>query len=373
MNRYDGAIKAEHGTGRNMAPFVQTEWGSEGYEIMRRLKQLCDPQNLLNPGVVINPDPKAHLSDLKHLPSVEPEVDKCIECGFCEPKCPSRELTLTPRQRIVVRREMARIQQNGNSDRELYAALDREFPYMALDTCAADGLCATACPVSIDTGSLVKRFRRIRHTEREQAWSVRMAKDFAQTEFGLRWALRLGHRGAGGDRHESDGGHHAHAAQTARRYRSLWTDDIPHAAASGPVHAKGWRGGSLLPELRLAHDGSAAHGDERSLADGGMVAVAERAGHPVYIPSDVKGTCCGTPFSSKGFDRAHKIVANEAIEKFWRWTEQGRLPVVVDTSPCTYGFLNSRPYSDAREPGTFRYIENRRCDRVRRGAGSARS
>ena len=151
VNRYDGAIKAEHGTGRNMAPFVQTEWGREGYEIMRRLKELCDPQNLLNPGVIINPDPKAHLSHLKHLPSVEPEVDKCIECGFCEPKCPSRELTLTPRQRIVVRREMARIQQNGNNDRELYSALDREFPYMALDTCAADGLCATACPVSIDT------------------------------------------------------------------------------------------------------------------------------------------------------------------------------------------------------------------------------
>ena len=113
VNRYDGALKAEHGTGRNMAPFVETEWGSEGYEIMRRLKQLADPHNLLNPGVIINSDPRAHLEDLKRIPTIEPEVDKCIECGYCESKCPSRELTLTPRQRIVVRREMARLQRRA--------------------------------------------------------------------------------------------------------------------------------------------------------------------------------------------------------------------------------------------------------------------
>ena len=180
VERFDGALKAEHGTGRNMAPFVQTEWGREGYEIMRRLKELADPDGLLNPGVIINPDRNAHLANLKQLPSVEPEIDKCIECGYCEPKCPSRDLTLTPRQRIVVRREMARLNERGNDSdpetfplvpassngadgaRDLYQALDREFPYMALDTCATDGLCATACPVSIDTGQLVKRFRNIR-------------------------------------------------------------------------------------------------------------------------------------------------------------------------------------------------------------------
>src|SRR5208283_4102243 len=114
VERYDGALKAEHGTGRNMAPFVETEWGSDGYEIMQRLKQLADPHHLLNPGVIINPDRQAHLANLKQLPSVEPEIDKCIECGYCEPKCPSRELTLTPRQRIVVRREMARLQEGKN-------------------------------------------------------------------------------------------------------------------------------------------------------------------------------------------------------------------------------------------------------------------
>ena len=155
VERYDGALKGEHGTGRNMAPFVEKEWGAESYRIMKRLKEMADPENLLNPGVIINPDPKAHLKELKPMPAVEEEVDKCIECGYCEVKCPSRDLTTTPRQRIVVRREMARLQ-SGRGNAELLAALESDFPYAALDTCAVDGLCATACPVGIDTGRLAK-------------------------------------------------------------------------------------------------------------------------------------------------------------------------------------------------------------------------
>ena len=114
VRKYDGALKAEHGTGRNMAPFVETEWGPDAYRIMCELKSIVDPRNLLNPGVIVNPDPTAHICDLKQMPVVEPEVDKCIECGYCEHSCPSRDLTLTPRQRIVVRREMQRLKDSGH-------------------------------------------------------------------------------------------------------------------------------------------------------------------------------------------------------------------------------------------------------------------
>ncbi|MEI6291196.1 MAG: FAD-binding and (Fe-S)-binding domain-containing protein, partial [Chloroflexota bacterium] len=107
VDRYDGALKAEHGTGRNVAPFVAAEWGSDAYAIMSELKNILDPLNLLNPGVIINPDPLAHVTNLKNLPVIEEDVDPCIECGFCELTCPSRHLTLTPRQRIVLRREFA--------------------------------------------------------------------------------------------------------------------------------------------------------------------------------------------------------------------------------------------------------------------------
>lgn len=344
VHRYDGALKAEHGTGRNMAPFVQTEWGTDAYEIMRSVKQLCDPEGLLNPGVLINPNPRAHISDLKQLPSVEPEVDKCIECGFCEPKCPSRDLTLTPRQRIVVRREMARLRHNGNHEPELYAALDKDFPYMALDTCAADGLCATACPVSIDTGTLVKRFRHIRHTENEHRWAERIARHFAKIEVALRWSLRLGHAA------ESIFGTRFMIAVTrAMRKRlgeniPLWTADVPRAAMPVPRAPRQDAVAVYFPSCISRTMGRLPLEErDRSMMDV-LVTIARRAGTPVFIPSDVKGACCGTPFSSKGFDRAHKIVANEAIERFWHWSEEGKLPIVVDTSPCTYGFLHARPY-----------------------------
>jgi D-lactate dehydrogenase len=157
VDRHDGALKAEHGTGRNMAPFVEREWGADAYAIMREVKRLVDPDGILNPGVLLNDDPRVHLTNLKSLPRVEDEVDRCIECGFCESKCPSRDLTLTPRQRIVIRREQAR--RNAAGDAAGSRALADGLDYAMQETCATDGMCATACPVGIDTGLLVKRLR----------------------------------------------------------------------------------------------------------------------------------------------------------------------------------------------------------------------
>jgi len=191
VHRFDGALKAEHGTGRNMAPFVETEWGADAFQIMRELKTLADPTGLLNPGVIINPDPHAHLQNLKRLPTVEAEVDKCIECGYCEPRCPSRDLTLTPRQRIVVRREMERQKQLGGGN--LLVQLERDFPYMALDTCAADGLCATTCPVGIDTGQLVKRFRAMRNSTSAKQIAGFTVDEFELVEKLVRLALTVAH------------------------------------------------------------------------------------------------------------------------------------------------------------------------------------
>jgi len=355
VHRYDGALKAEHGTGRNMAPFVETEWGGEAYQIMAQLKRLADPNSLLNPGVIINSDAKAHLADLKRIPSVEAEIDKCIECGYCEPKCPSRELTLTPRQRIVVRREMARQKEAGNAS--LWNALESEFPYMALDTCATDGLCATACPVNIDTGQLVKRLRNVRSTPREQDWAVRIASNFSVVESGLRWALRLGHaaeRVIGIDGMRS-------LTRWLKKFTgnnmSEWMSDTPFAAAGIPRTQKEGAGAVYFPACISRIMGRLpAEAKDKSLMEV-TVAMARRAGVPVYIPSDVAGTCCGMPFSSKGFTRAHAIAANAAVERFWRWSEEGKLCVVIDTSPCTYSLKTARPHLSSEN--------QRRFDRLR--------
>ncbi len=342
--RYNGALKGEHGTGRNIAPFLETEWGPEATAIMRRLKSLVDPEGLLNPGVIINPDPKAHLADLKPLPAVEDEVDKCIECGYCESKCPSLDLTLSPRQRIVVRREMVRLKERGG-DRRMLAALEADFPYMALDTCAVDGLCATACPVSIDTGQLTKRFRRLRHPAWAQSLAKWLASNFALIEPMARFGLRTGHL------IQSTVGTGAMAGITRgirailRRPFPQWSREMPRAARGRrPATDKAGAQAIYFPSCISRVMGHLpGEPDETTLMEA-FVAVANRAGVRPWIPADIEGTCCGVPFSSKGYEDGHSVAVNRAIARFWEWSDQGRLPVVVDTSPCTYGLTTSRPY-----------------------------
>lgn len=342
VRRYDGALKGEHGTGRNMAPFVETEWGPEAYAIMQRLKALVDPEGLLNTGVIINPDPKAHLAGIKTMPVVEDEVDKCIECGFCESTCPSLDLTLTPRQRIAVRREMARLT-DSRREPDLLAALEADFPYMALDTCAVDGLCATACPVAIDTGQLTKRFRRLRHSPAAHAFAGRLAVHFALLEPTLRLGLRMGHLvqslfGAG----TMTAITHAIRA-VVRRPVPVWSRDMPRAArARRPATEKAGAQAVYFPGCISRVMGQLpGEPDGMSLMET-FVAVARRAKVPVWIPGDVAGTCCGVPFSSKGYDLAHEVAVNRAIARFWEWSDHGRLPIVLDTSPCTYGVTTCR-------------------------------
>src|SRR5699024_5720021 len=152
-----GSLKAEHGTGRIMAPFVRRQFGDELYDVMWSLKQLVDPRGLLNPASVLSDDPRSYLRDLKTAEPVEEEVDRCVECGYCEPVCPSRDLTTTPRQRIVLRREIAAARRRGED--ELASELMADYDYAAVQTCAVDGMCQAACPVDINTGDLVQRLR----------------------------------------------------------------------------------------------------------------------------------------------------------------------------------------------------------------------
>ncbi|GLH66661.1 FAD-binding and (Fe-S)-binding domain-containing protein [Geothrix edaphica] len=351
VKKYDGALKAEHGTGRNMAPFVEAEWGPEAKAVMEQLKNLVDPLRLLNPGVILNADPHCHLADLKPMPGVEEEVDKCIECGYCEPKCPSRELTLTPRQRIVVRREMARLEGNRENP-ALLSSLQEAFPYMALDTCATDGLCATACPVGIDTGQLTKRFRRASHSRRAQKIALSVARNFATVEPAMRLALRSGHLV------QSLFGPKAMPFLT-RIMKTFgashqWSPEMPKPAkAPLPVTTLEGAQAIYFPACLSRMMGHLpGEPEEMSLVEA-LVKVSARAGYPVHIPFDVEGTCCGVPFSSKGYDEAHRYTINRTIEKFWEWTQQGRLALVMDTSPCTYGVLTSRGYLTPENQAKF--------------------
>jgi D-lactate dehydrogenase len=303
VDRYDGSLKAEHGTGVNMAPYVEREWGTVATELMWRVKRLADPDDVLNPGVVLNRDPGVHLRDLKTTPAIEESATACVECGFCEPVCPSRDLTTTPRQRIVLRREIAR-QPNGSP---LQEALLDELGYEALDTCAADGSCQIACPVGIDTGRLVKELRAERHTGRAERAALATAKRWGTVESASRAALRVGGSMA---RRTSKG----RALPRAAPGTLPQTSRVNAAAVYVPSCTNRIFGGGPVEAL---------------------IAVSARAGLPLWIPTDVAGSCCGLPWSSKGFGAAHRQKANEMVERLWRWSGGGTVPIVVDAASCT--------------------------------------
>lgn len=157
----DGSLKGEHGTGRAVAPFVEREWGTEIYRMMQEIKRLADPQGILNKGVILNSDPDAHLQSVKEMTLFSEDLhykkaDTCIECGFCEHVCPSRYVTLTPRQRLQARRIIAR---TGNPQ------LEKEYDYIGEQTCAADGMCQMPCPMGISTAVVTDAIRSKKATK----------------------------------------------------------------------------------------------------------------------------------------------------------------------------------------------------------------
>jgi D-lactate dehydrogenase len=314
--RFGGALKGEHSTGRNMTPFLELEWGTEAVTIMREIKALVDPEGLLNPGVLINDNPEAHITDLKNMETIEEAVDPCIECGFCERLCPSRDLTRTPRQRIVLRREMTRLRKT-EPDSAILRELEGEFRYSVVDTCAADGLCATGCPVGIDTGQLVKLLRDQGHPSWRRRLAALMAHHFGAVEKMARGALRL-----------------AHLTQLA-------PTDLPRPARTRLPSSTVEGARAIYFPCCVSRVFEPPPGN-RPLAET-VIEVCRRAGVDVWIPGGVEDHCCGMPFGSKGYREASAVAATRLVEALLNWTDEGRLPVVVDTSPCAHTLRTCGP------------------------------
>ncbi|WP_147943344.1 FAD-binding and (Fe-S)-binding domain-containing protein [Microbispora sp. CSR-4] len=342
-----GTLKAEHGTGRVMAPFVRRQYGEELFEVMREVKRLCDPGGTLNPGVVLTDDPEAHLRDLKPVATVEPEVDRCVECGYCEPVCPSRDLTTTPRQRIVLRRELAAAEAAG--DHALARQLEEEYGYDAIDTCAVDGMCATACPVLINTGDLTKRLRAERHGRTARAGWKSAAKHWDAVTRAMDLAMDIA---AASPARLAEG-----AGRAARAVVS--PDAVPQWSRALP------RGGT--PRRAAPHREADAVYVPSCLntmfapADGGpgvmaaLLRLAERAGLRLHVPEGVGSLCCGTPWSSKGFGDGYEVMRRRVRDALLTATDGGRLPVVSDAASCTEGFerltaAGSGPATGAASP-----------------------
>ncbi|HVI75250.1 MAG TPA: FAD-binding and (Fe-S)-binding domain-containing protein [Anaeromyxobacteraceae bacterium] len=356
VRKYDGSLKAEHGTGRAMAPFVEREWGKKAYQLMKRVKALFDPLGILNPGVLLNGDPAVHVKNLKPLPPAHELVDRCMECGFCEPRCASRALTLSPRQRIAVQREVARLRATGEDDARL-SRLEDDYQYQGLDTCAADGLCATACPVGIDTGKLTKALRAAQRGPLAQGVAGAVAAHYggalgvARGVFGASDVARAV-LGAGTVASLSGGLHRLSGGRIP-----VWNEHVPKPARVGQLAdvVKGRdRKVVYFPSCITRLWGPARGADDDRAVTAAMLSVLDKAGYDVLFPRDVGALCCGLTFESKGFvelaDQKCRELERELLER----TEGGALPLLCDTSPCVQRMrAHFDPKLRVHEPAEF--------------------
>ena len=329
---FGGSLKAEHGTGRNMAPFVELEWGSDAYQLMWKLKRLLDPQGILNPDVVLSEDPTIHLKHLKPLPAADEIVDKCIECGFCEPVCPSKGLTLSPRQRIVIWRDIQAKKRAGIDTREL----EKAYAYQGIDTCAATGLCAQRCPVGINTGELVKKLRaRSANSLKAADW---LGNHFATTLQGTRFTLHA----ANGARMLLGAPRLAKISDALTKVSKgrvpQWTNAMPQPERavrfSPPVKDARPRVVYLAACVSRVMGPAAGDSEQMSLL-AKTQGLLEKAGYQVVFPDNLDSLCCGQPFASKGYAEQAEHKRQELIGALLHASRGGVDPIYCDTSPCT--------------------------------------
>ena len=382
VEEYDGSLKAEHGTGRNMAPFVKYEWGEDAFAAMVELKDIFDPEHLLNPGVIFNDDPECFIKHLKPLPELKMrglggadaldgdalttaqetalgvlKANKCIECGFCEVNCLTCGLTLSSRQRIVIQREISHLRETG-SDSERLAKLVRQYRYQGDQTCAGDGLCATSCPMGINVADLTHLVRQ--ESMRNSGIGNFVANHFAGIKNGLRLVLdtaRLGHNVLG------TGAMDGIARGMHKAGLPLWTPAMPgkarqpKAGTVGDSDLKVVYFPSCINQTMGLSKGSPV---KNTLVDE-MVQLCRKAGYEVIFPEGLEKMCCGTIWESKGMPDIADRKTAELDEALWQASEQGKYPVMCDQSPCLHRMRKRISRMKLYEPVEFiwEYLRDR--------------
>ncbi len=357
VDKYDGSLKAEHGTGRNMAPYVSYEWGKEAFEVMKAVKAIFDPNNLLNPGVIFNDDPKCHIKHFKPLPLTNPHVDKCIECGFCEVNCLTCGFTLSSRQRIVLQREISRLKGSGEDPQRL-DILQKQYRYSGNQTCAGDGLCATSCPMNINTGELTHDLRGAELAP--QSIGHRLGSFAANHFAGIKSSLRsvlymanIAHTVLGTSPMNSF---------TKGMHQSLgvpqWTPAMPkpyvvsdHSSLTAHHYKVVYFPSCINQTVGLAKKSPV----EQPLVNK-MVALLQKAGYEVIFPRKMEKLCCGTIWESKGMQDIADRKTAELEGALWEASEEGKYPVLCDQSPCLHRMREKMGRMKLYEPAEFIYL-----------------
>ncbi len=335
VKKFNGSLKAEHGTGRNMAPFVESEWGTELYNIMWKIKNIADPKNILNPGVILNKNNSIHIENLKSMPTINDKIDLCVECGFCEPVCPSRGFTFTPRQRIGVSREIEMMRLNNSS---ISKNLNNNYVFSTDLTCAVDGMCETGCPVNINTGEFVKDLRSKNNGKFGMLIAAWISKNFRFTTKLIKFALKILSL-----KTELFGSKLVNITsnwfnQLSKHRIPAWNSKITESSKFAEKMEYG-TGESFIYYPSCISRTISADSKNQSIIEV-MGQIAELAKVKLIIPDKIANTCCSTPFSSKGYHNTGIDMFERTINLLYEASEEGKLSIVVDTSPCTYKFLN---------------------------------
>lgn len=381
VGKYDGSLKAEHGTGRNMAPFVSYEWGEKAFGIMKRVKELFDPHGLLNPGVIFNDDPKCFLRNFKALPvlkpwtdegkAVEPELaeiykklNKCIECGFCEVNCLSCGFTLSSRTRIATQREITSLRALQNpsaAEQARLRTLEKEYSYAGEQTCAGDGLCSTSCPMGINVADLTHQLRRMNMPAGTLGYGVWdfTAKHYSGVKSGLKGALRMATAGETvlGDLAMSGLCRWLHSVIRL----PLWTPATPKAY-NIPKSLRALVSSAVASTNKVVYFPSCInqmmglpkhhHAVDKPLVEE-MVSLLTKAGYEVIFPENMSSLCCGTIWESKGMPEIADRKTKELEDALWKASEEGRYPVLCDQSPCLHRMKHKIKRMRLYEPSEF--------------------
>ncbi|MDD4969608.1 MAG: FAD-binding and (Fe-S)-binding domain-containing protein [Paludibacter sp.] len=356
VDKYHGSLKAEHGTGRNMAPFVKREWGEEAFNLMREVKNLFDPMGLLNPGVIFNDDPTCHIKNFKPLPITHPLIDKCIECGFCEVNCISCGFTLSSRQRIVIQREIARLKGSGENPARL-TTLVESFRYAGDESCAGDGLCSTSCPVGINVGYYIHVIREdnIRDNKRAQQIGAWSATHFSTLEKGLKTTLWAANATRSIIGNTAMGGFTKGLRYISGNRIPLWTPSLPkrgkrirkQAVTDNPLKVV------YFPSCLNQMMGTSPKDPDQTPLVQKTIEFLNKAGYEVIFPKSMDNLCCGTIWESKGMPEIADQKSSELEKELYLASGNGEYPVLCDQSPCLKRMRHTMSSLKLYEPVEF--------------------
>lgn len=356
VDKYQGSLKAEHGTGRNMAPFVKREWGEKAFKLMQDVKTIFDPKGILNPGVIFNNDPHCHLKNLKPLPATHEIVDKCIECGFCEINCVSHSFTLSSRQRIVIQREVTRLKQT-NENPERLKEIEKDFVFAGEQSCAGDGLCATSCPVGINVGDFIHVIRE-RNLE-NQPKAIKFGKWAANNFNTVSAALKTTLWTANAARNVIGKNAMGALTKTMRTVSGnaipLWTPSLPGSAPTPKKQKLTDNPNKVVyfPSCLNQMMGASHNDPDKTPLVNKMVEFLNKAGYEVIYPEKMNHLCCGTIWESKGMPDVADQKSAELELALYKATENGKYPVLCDQSPCLNRMRHTMQNLQLFEPVEF--------------------